>query len=242
MTRSRWQASLIAVLLLGASMAQEDTSSGKRPAFVQVTIGFPSAGKKTMRSDMNAQLNRLAYYGVNNLSTIGYTVTGFGPVTVRTEHAVNSWLALGPVLSVSRATTRLQFSPTPAGSPGLNVITNNYELNTFQVLSLGAGLKTHLYIQRGRNVDAFATIMVGYSRTTVRYSEHYPNNNIIRFPALSNPYFQNGPEFLTDIYHPFMWGISFGVREYLSRRFGLLLEIGCDRWAFLQAGLFLRSH
>jgi hypothetical protein len=232
---------ILIILINAATLCAQDSASVVRKNILSLSYGIPNAGKVLFRKDMEAQVQHLARTGITNTSDLRYEATGFGPFFFSSEHRVSAAISYGPVFGFSKATITHVFLQ-PGNGQGLNVKTNNNELNYYSLQSFFFGLRGRIYLSKKPKHEMYVSVSAGYNHTIEDVSDFYPNTYFLRAPKMGNPWFTGGPEILLDVYSPFFWGLTWGVRQYIWKNSGLFAELGCDKWSFVQAGIFIRSR
>jgi len=232
---------LLILFIIVLPVHAQDSLRAKRKSVLSLAYLLPNPGRIMLKQDMENPIEKLGKAGVTYTNEINYTVRGVGPLFFRAEHLLTKNYGLGPVFGFSYAYITHQYLHASNNNGYVLKPTSGAEMR-YGLQCYTFGLRNTFYFIKKEKIESYFSLAAGYSYTIEEISDNYPNSYFIKTPVVRNPWFSGGPDFLMDVYHPFYWAATVGFREYLSRSAGYFVELGIDKWSFLQLGLFIRSR
>ena len=220
---------IFVLLLVTYTFSKAQDAFNKSESMITLGYGLPNIYKRLVKQDMqntDAQTKSMAkYYG----SSFTYSTSGIGPLFFKYEHALTDKFGLGFVIGYFKAdvTETYNYKRSLYVYPIQSQTTSNYyQAITRSARSLSVGARFNYHFGEKRKIDPYIGFAIGYSHNVMEETFATNDPSVPDQPA--EPYIQP---------FPLYFGATLGIRDYITDKFGVYIELGFDKWSLIQGGL-----
>ena len=218
--------------LLVSHTAFSQSAFTKGENVVTVGYGFPNIYKRLLLQDMQNTDVQLKSLAKNYGSTFTYATKGAGPFMLKYEHGLTDKLGLGFVIGYfnTKVTETYTYKKT-IYNPQTNANENKtlFQAVTRHAKNFSVAARFNYHFGEKKKIDPYIGLSIGYSHTTLEDSFTTDDPTVpVQASEISTPLL------------PLSLAGTIGVRDYITDNFGVYVEIGFEKWSFVQAGFALK--